>query len=129
MYHKIGCDVKIAAIRLHERSLLDLNDILNCCKISRSTWFCVLKLWQETGNIVSNNNAYCAQARLLNFDNMQYLCQLVKQNPNFFLDELLNLLKANRFISVHYTTIHNQILRAGHWCRGTARSFLHDVSR
>ena len=30
-------------------------------------------------------------------------------NPN----ELLHLLKTNHFISIHYTTIHNQLLRSG----------------
>jgi hypothetical protein len=36
----------------------------------------------------------------------------VDHRPDWFLDELLNLLKHNRFISVHYTTIHREIERA-----------------
>ncbi|KAJ6594794.1 hypothetical protein B0H19DRAFT_902894, partial [Mycena capillaripes] len=38
---------------------------------------------------------------------------IVQERPDWFLDELLNLLKHNRFISVHYTTIHRELKRAG----------------
>jgi len=38
---------------------------------------------------------------------------LVHQWPDWFLDKLLNLLDTNRFISVHYTTIHRELERAG----------------
>jgi hypothetical protein len=37
----------------------------------------------------------------------------VNQRPDWFLDELLELLNTNRFISVHYTTIHRELERAG----------------
>jgi len=38
---------------------------------------------------------------------------LIEQNPDYFLDELLHLLKTNQFISVHYITIHRALERAG----------------
>jgi hypothetical protein len=41
------------------------------------------------------------------------LLALVCQRPEWFLDELLDLLNSNRFISVHYTTIHRELERAG----------------
>ena len=44
---------------------------------------------------------------------MQYLLRLVRQNPDYFLDELLHLLQTNRFISVHYVTVHRELERAG----------------
>ena len=44
---------------------------------------------------------------------IHYLLQLIHQNPDYFLDELLHMLKTNRFISVHYTTIHNELIRVG----------------
>lgn len=44
---------------------------------------------------------------------MNYLIRLVQHHPDWFLDELLGLLKHNRFISVHYTTIHRELERAG----------------
>ena len=33
----------------------------------------------------------------------------MRVNPDFFLNEFLHLLKTNRFISVHYTTIHRAL--------------------
>ncbi|KAG1744563.1 uncharacterized protein EDB91DRAFT_1123055 [Suillus paluster] len=50
-FRKISRDVKLAAIRLHERNLLSLRDILDCCGFSRCTWFRILKLWHETGDV------------------------------------------------------------------------------
>jgi hypothetical protein len=36
MFRKISRDVKIAAVRLYERNLLELDDILDCCGIASS---------------------------------------------------------------------------------------------
>ena len=47
--------------------------------------------------------------RNLDFTDLQYLLQLVCDNPDYFLNELLHLLKTNQFISVHYTTIHREL--------------------
>jgi transposase len=113
MYHSISRDVKIAAIKLYERSLLDLDDILDCCGFSRSTWFRILKLWNTTGDVISYNKSLPGQLRLLNYNDIQYLTELINQNPDYFLDELLHLLQTNRFISVHYPTIHKQLSRTG----------------
>ncbi|KAJ7245495.1 hypothetical protein C8J57DRAFT_979915, partial [Mycena rebaudengoi] len=44
---------------------------------------------------------------------VEYLVRLVRHQPDWFLSELLNLLKHNRFVSVHYTTIHRELERAG----------------
>jgi hypothetical protein len=49
----------------------------------------------------------------LNFGNVDYLVWLVQQHPDWFLDELLSLLKTNQFISVHYVTIHRTLVCAG----------------
>ncbi|KZT24285.1 hypothetical protein NEOLEDRAFT_1032120, partial [Neolentinus lepideus HHB14362 ss-1] len=50
---------------------------------------------------------------LLHHDDVQYLLELVKHRPDWFLDELLSLLEMNRFISVHFTTIHWELEHAG----------------
>jgi transposase len=113
MYHRLSRDLKLAAVRLWEGNLLALPDILNSCNFSRATFYRIMKLWQETGDVVSHRNASHRQTRLLDGTNIQYLNQLVEENPDYFLNELLRLLKTNRFISVHYTTIHNQLLRSG----------------
>ena len=113
MPRQISRDIKIVAIRLHERQLLDVTDILECCGFSRRTWFCVLKLWRETGDVVSESASLCGQVRSLDYSDVQYLQYLINQNPDYFLDELLRLLKTNRFISVHYSTICRELSRAG----------------
>ena len=108
----ISRDLKLAAVQLHEGDLLTLPNILNTCNISQATFYRIWKLWQETGDVISHRNTSC-QTHLLDGSNIQYLNQLIEENPDYFLDELLSLLKSNCFISVHYTTIHNQLLRSG----------------
>ncbi|OJA11889.1 hypothetical protein AZE42_08954 [Rhizopogon vesiculosus] len=53
-FRKISQDVKQAAIHLYERELLNLQDIPSYCSFSESTWYRVLKLWRETGNVISH---------------------------------------------------------------------------
>lgn len=104
----ISCDVKVAAVRLHERDLLDVNDILDCCGFSCRTWFRVLKLWRETGDVVSPRMGQPGRKRLLICEDLDYLLTLIRDNSDYFLDELLKLLETNRFISIHYTTVHRE---------------------
>ncbi|KAF8836025.1 hypothetical protein BDN67DRAFT_1036392 [Paxillus ammoniavirescens] len=37
-----------------------------------------------------------------------HLIKLVHHHPNWFLDELTTLMQENRFISVYYTTVHQE---------------------
>ncbi|KAH7907680.1 hypothetical protein BJ138DRAFT_975175, partial [Hygrophoropsis aurantiaca] len=114
-FRKVSRDVKIAAIRLFERELLDLPDILECCSFSRRTWFRVLKLWRETGDVVkaAGTGGYRGRPRVLDREDINYLLSLIRSNPQYFLDELLNLLKTNQFISTHFATIFRELERAG----------------
>ena len=112
-YHFIPRAVKISAIKLHERELLDLDTILDVMEMSRSTFFHVQNLWRETGNIISPKASLRGCLQTLNYDDVQYLLVLIEQNPDYFLDELLYLLTTNRFISVHYTAVHHALERAG----------------
>ncbi|KAF9472491.1 hypothetical protein BDN70DRAFT_778605, partial [Pholiota conissans] len=50
---------------------------------------------------------------ILHFEDIDYLKRIINHRPDWFLDELLNLLATNRFISAHYTTIHRELVRAG----------------
>jgi len=114
MFRKISRDVKIAALNLYEGEVLPLPDILACVGFSERTFYRVLKLWRETGDVVSHRRAArTGRPRLLHYDDIQYLLRLVQHRPDWFLDELLNLLKINRFVSVHYTTIYRELERAG----------------
>lgn len=76
-----------------------------------------MKLWRETGDVVSHEDHSQHQSRILDGTDVQYLNQLIEENPDYFLDELLRLLKTNCFISVHYTTIHNQLLHSRVSCK------------
>lgn len=111
MYRKISRDVKVAAIRLYENDLLDLEDILDSCGFSRRTWFRILKLWHETGDVVAQPQGMRGRPRILIKEDLNYLLELIRANPDYFLDELLNLLEKNRFISIHYTSIHRELER------------------
>ena len=107
-------DLKLAVIRLYEREILPLWDIFDIMHLSRRTFFHILKLWCETGDIVTHKYGNLAgRPRILNFDDIHYVLQLVRLRPDWFLDELLELLKTNRFISIHYITIHRELQRAG----------------
>lgn len=111
-YRKISRDVKLAAIRLHERALLPLEDILDCLRISRRTFYRILLLWRTTGDVVRHNYGVRGRPRHLHFDDIEYLKQLISHRPDWFLDELQYLLATNHFISAHYTTIHRELERA-----------------
>ena len=53
MFHYVSHDVKIAAIKLYEGELLLLQEIADCCGFSEWTFYWILKLWHNTGDIVT----------------------------------------------------------------------------
>ncbi|KAJ8586077.1 hypothetical protein M405DRAFT_691548, partial [Rhizopogon salebrosus TDB-379] len=109
----ISRDVKFAAIHLHEHQLLSLENILVCVGFSESTFRRILKLRRETGDIVSISNHIRGRHRILQCDDILYLICLVRHCLEWFLDELLVLLDTNRFVSVHYATIHRELEPVG----------------
>ena len=123
MYRIIHRDVKVAAIQLFVRQLIPLDDILLCCGFSRSTFYRILKIWRETGGVTKGPVIRPGRYRTLHQTDIHYLLQLIRQNPDYFLDELLRMLKTNRFISVHYTTIHNELI-----CMGVSRKRLQRIA-
>ncbi|KAG2353420.1 hypothetical protein BDR07DRAFT_1309480 [Suillus spraguei] len=112
-FRKISRDVKLAAVKPHEQNILSLEQILDCVSFSEHTFWHMIKLWRETGDVVRHSYGAPGRPRTLNFDNVNYLLRLVKHHPDWFLDELPLLLSDNRFISVHYTTIYRELSRAG----------------
>ncbi|KAF9238962.1 kinase-like domain-containing protein [Melanogaster broomeanus] len=58
-------------------------------------------LWREMGDVVKHTHG------------VHYLVRLIRHQPGWFLDKLLNLLETNRFVSAHYTTIHRELERVG----------------
>ncbi|RXW16551.1 hypothetical protein EST38_g9310 [Candolleomyces aberdarensis] len=85
---------------------------------SMGVWDChmcyrTLKLRRETGDVVNHTYGLPGQPRLLHFEDVDYLIRLVRHRPDWFLDKLQYLLQTNRFVSVHYVTIHRELERAG----------------
>ena len=92
---------------------MPLETILDVLEYSRSTFFRALNLWPATGDVVSHTTGIHGRLRGLNYDEVQYLLLQIEQNPDYFLDELLDLLEKNRFILLHYVTIHRALEVAG----------------
>jgi transposase len=110
---RIPREIKEAAIRLYEANILPLAVILDYLRLSRATFFRTYAIWQATGDVVRPMNGRRGRPRILHFSDIDYLKRLIQHQPNWFLDELLYLLESNRFISVHFTTIHRELVRAG----------------
>ena len=110
---RIERGTKLAGIKLYEHGVLPLATILDVLGYSRRTFFRTLKLWREPGDVVSAPSNMRGRLRVLDYDDLQYLLLLIEENPDYFLDELLDLLKTNRFISVHFSTILRTLERAG----------------
>ena len=109
---KISRDLKLAAVRLYEGDHLPLNNILDCLRMSKNMFYHILSLWNTTGDVVQHTFSIRSHPRILHFNDVNYLKQLIKAHPDWFLDELLLLLETNRFISGHYTTIHRELVHA-----------------
>jgi len=110
---RISPDVKLAAICLYEHQLLPLRQILECVGFSRHTFFRILNLFNETGEVAKPRSLALSRPRVFNHEDLNYLLQLVYHQPNWFLDELQELMESNRFISVHFSTIHHELQHAG----------------
>jgi len=113
MYRKVSRDLKLCAIKMYELDILPLWLILDCVGFSLLTFYRILDLWVTTGDIVAHNFGTPGRSRLLHFDDVEYLVWLIRHRPDWFLDELLSLLKTNRFILVHYMTVHRELCRLG----------------
>ncbi|KAJ6457180.1 hypothetical protein C8R47DRAFT_1180960 [Mycena vitilis] len=105
--------VKLAAMNLFERDILPLSDILDIVGFSESTFWRTRKLWRETGYVSKPKSETSGRRRLLHREDIDYILRRVNLRPDWFLDELLTLLKHNRYISVHFTTIFRELRRLG----------------
>lgn len=110
-YRKIEDQVKLAALRLWDADLLPLPTILGVVDFSESTFWRAHKLWKDTGQPSKPPSNQRGRPRHLHRDDLTYLLTLIRYRPQFFLDELQDLLCSNRFISVHFTTIHRELER------------------
>jgi transposase len=110
----ISRDIKIAAINLHEHGVLSIEEICDCVGFSRATFYRVLKLWRTIGDVVAQRTGVTlGRPRDFDFDDINYLLRLIEFRPDWFLDELLNLLRTNRLIAANLSTIFRALERAG----------------
>jgi hypothetical protein len=62
------------------------------------------------GDVVSDRpTGVCGRVRHLDREDIEYL----HDNPDYFLNELADLTRTNRFIAIHFTTVFNELERAG----------------
>ncbi|OAX36272.1 hypothetical protein K503DRAFT_867697 [Rhizopogon vinicolor AM-OR11-026] len=94
-FRKISRDVKLAAVNLCEHEHLSLEQIPDCVGFSERTFWRILKLRKKTFTISC----------------------LVHHRPDWFLDEMLDLLDDNRLTAVHFSTIYRGLVRAGISCK------------
>jgi hypothetical protein len=76
-------------------------------------WYYVLRLWRDTGNVANHPRGIRGCMCCLECEDIEYLLELVHDNPDYFLDELISLAKTNCFISIHFTTVFNELKCAG----------------
>ena len=84
-YRSISNDLKHAAIRLYNRELLSTTDILDAVGFSRTTFF---RLHRETGHVSKPKSLRHGRPRAPNYSDVHHLLELVKQRPDWFLDDL-----------------------------------------
>ncbi|GJF00404.1 transposase domain-containing protein [Phanerochaete sordida] len=106
--------VKHAAVRLYEKRAIPLDDILECCDFSESTFWRAWKRYKTTGDVEPEPAIDRGRPRKLHRDDIRYLISLVRYCPDWFLDELEDLVDTNRYVSVHFSTIFRELERAGY---------------
>ncbi|KIK78628.1 hypothetical protein PAXRUDRAFT_97412, partial [Paxillus rubicundulus Ve08.2h10] len=92
---KISRNVRITAINLYKHNLLNLEQILDCVSFSEWTFYHILQIWRETGDVVQHTHGAPGQPWLLHFNDVNYLLCLVNHWSDWFLDKLLGLLDNN----------------------------------
>ncbi|KAG2369251.1 hypothetical protein BDR07DRAFT_1181561, partial [Suillus spraguei] len=113
IFRKISCDVKIAAMKLYKDAHMSKDDIIHCVGFFKSTFWRTLKLWRETGDVITPLCTTRGWPHLLYYNDVDYLVQFIEHRPTWFLDELAKMLDSNQFISIHYVTVHRTLEHAG----------------
>ncbi|PBK81680.1 hypothetical protein ARMGADRAFT_947808 [Armillaria gallica] len=107
-FHYISPQVKLAAMCLYDAGHLDrgqICDAMDFMDFSVRIFFHIHALWLETGDVVAHRVGIPGQPCKLHCEDINYLLELIRFNPDFFLDELLDLLDSNHLVAVHFTTI------------------------
>ncbi|KIY45525.1 hypothetical protein FISHEDRAFT_21260, partial [Fistulina hepatica ATCC 64428] len=106
-------DLRWAAVNLYAKGLFTTKEIASICNFSPRTFYRIIKIWRETGDVFKESTALRGRPRLLAYDDIDYLLRLIEFNPTWFVDELQELLQHNRLVAVHYATICHTLERCG----------------
>ena len=98
---------------LYEDDILSKLAILDYLSISSQTFDHILALWNATQEVVRKTNGVWGCPHILHFSDVEYLKCLIWHCPDWFLDKLQYLFQTNCFISVHFTTVHQELVWAG----------------
>jgi hypothetical protein len=71
-------------MKMYERGLMDLDDILDCVGFKESTFYRVLRLYQESGKVVQPKSNLQGHPWKLDFDGSTYLVTLINHHPDWF---------------------------------------------
>jgi hypothetical protein len=91
----VQSQVKLATMNLYEHDILPLDDILDIVGFSELTFWRTRKLWRTTGWVEKPKSTTSEHRQILQRDDLDYIMNLVKLRPDWFLDKMLNLLKHN----------------------------------
>lgn len=73
VFHYISPNVKLAAVKIYENNLINLDDILACLNMSKSTLFYTLQLYWETSNVEHPKSTTHGRPWRLHFDDLTYI--------------------------------------------------------
>jgi len=100
-------------MHLYKDNILSKPVILDYLSISSQTFDHILSLWNATGEVVRETNGIWGCPWNLHFSDVKYLKHLIWHCPDWFLDELQYMLQTNCFISMHFATVHWELVQAG----------------
>ena len=109
---KISDDLKEVSLRM-KRKAYPINEILDLCKISESTFYHTQARKRLTGSVAKKQAIGRGRPRKLAIQDSQYLLKLARHKPATFLDEYTRRLEDSRFLNVSLATIHRTFIRAG----------------
>lgn len=106
-------DLKMAAVRLRHRGRDSVKDIIHITTMSRPTLFRTWRKHRLTRSVAHKQPIGAGRQRSVLFRDAEYLLRLARHSPTTFLDEYCRRLHSDRYLPIHFTTIHRFFVRAG----------------
>ncbi|EIM83126.1 uncharacterized protein STEHIDRAFT_42801, partial [Stereum hirsutum FP-91666 SS1] len=110
---RYSADLKMVAVRLRHRGRDSVKDIIKITTMSRPTLFRTWRKHRLTGSVTNRQPVGQGRPRSVLFRDAEYLLCLARHRPTSFLDEYCQRLHSDRYLPIHFTTIHRFFTRAG----------------